>query len=92
VATGARDDHAVKRGVDLAVAALTEPLALGIARAGGDRRDPRRPGQLRWRSKALRAGDFADELGGDQRPEAGLVEQLRRDLLDQPRRSRARAR
>jgi hypothetical protein len=31
VAAGAGDDHAVKRRVDLAVAALVEPLAVGVA-------------------------------------------------------------
>jgi hypothetical protein len=30
----------------------------------------------------LGAGDFADELGGDQWPEPRLVEQLRRDPRD----------
>ena len=30
--------------------------------------------------EAVGAGDLADELGGGQRPEAGLGEQLRRDL------------
>src|SRR5512132_4251702 len=37
VAAGAGDDHAVQRGVDLAVAARVEPLALRVARAGWDR-------------------------------------------------------
>ena len=46
VAAGAGDDHAVQRRVDLAVAALVEPLALRVARAGGDRRDAGRAGQL----------------------------------------------
>jgi hypothetical protein len=39
VAAGAGDDDAVKRGVDLAVAALVEALSLGVAGAGGDGRD-----------------------------------------------------
>ena len=34
-------------------------------------------------AKRLRAGDLADQLGRGQRPEAGLGEQLRRDLGDQ---------
>src|SRR5512132_15072 len=34
-------------------------------------------------AKAPRAGDLADEVGGDQRPEAGFAEQLRRDVLDE---------
>jgi hypothetical protein len=32
-------------------------------------------------AKRWGAGDLADELGDDQRPEAGLAQQLRRDLL-----------
>ena len=34
-------------------------------------------------AKRCGAGDLADELGGGQRPEAGLGEQLRRDLGDE---------
>ena len=85
VAARAGDDHAVQRGVDLAVAALVEPLAARVAGAGGDRRDAGGAGELRRGREALRAGDLADELGGDQRPEPGLVEQLRRDLRDELR-------
>jgi hypothetical protein len=62
----------VRRGVDLA--ALVEALALRVARAGGDRRDAGGAGELGRCREALGAGDLADELGGDQRPEAGLVE------------------
>jgi len=83
VAAGAGDDHAVKRGVDLAVAALVESLALRVARAGRDRCDAGGAGQLCRGGEALRAGDLADELGGDQRPEPGLGQQLRRDLGDE---------
>jgi hypothetical protein len=46
-------------------------------RAGRRRR---RRGELGRCREALGAGDLADELGGDQRPESGLGEQLRRDL------------
>src|SRR6187549_1727666 len=74
VAAGAGDDHAVQRGVDLAVAAVVEPVALRVAGAGGDRRDARRAGELGGCREALRAGDLADELGGDQRPEPRLGE------------------
>ena len=83
VAAGAGDDHAVKRGVDLAVAALVEPLALRVAGAGGDRRDAGGAGELGRGGEALRAGDLADELGRGQRPEPRLGEQLRRDLRDE---------
>src|SRR3954471_3122175 len=66
VTARAGDDHAVKRGVDLAVAAAVEPMALGVARTGGDQCDACGPGQLGGCGEALRAGDLADELGGDQ--------------------------
>src|SRR5215211_55920 len=81
VAAGAGDDDAVQRRVDLAVAALVESVALRVARAGGDRRDAGGARELGGRGEALGAGDLADELGRRQRPEAGLVKQLRRDLL-----------
>src|SRR5215210_6014579 len=72
VAAGAGDDDAVKRGVDLAVAALVEPLAVSVARAGGYRRDPSRAGLLGWGGEALGAGDLADELGRRQGSEPRL--------------------
>ena len=83
VAAGAGDDDAVKRGVDLAVAALVEALSLGVAGAGGDRRDAGGAGELGRGGEALRAGDLADELGRRQGPEAGLGEQLRSDRGDE---------
>lgn len=83
VAARAGHDHAVKGGVDLAVAALIEAMALRVARAPGDRRDAGDSRDLRRCREALGAGDLADEVGGDQRPEPGLAEQLRRDLLDE---------
>jgi hypothetical protein len=74
MAAGAGDDHAVQRRVDLAVAALVESVALRVARAGGDRGNPGGAGELGRRGEALSAGDLADEFGGDQRPEARLLE------------------
>ena len=50
------------------------------AGAGGDRRDAGGAGELGVGGEALGAGDLADELGGGQRPAAGLGEQLRREL------------
>ena len=72
VAAGAGDDDAVKRGVDLAVAALVEALSLRVARARGDRRDPGGAGQLGRGGEALRAGDLADQLGRRQGSEPRL--------------------
>jgi hypothetical protein len=82
VAAGAGDDHAVQRGVDLAVAAVVEALSPGVARSGGDRRDPGSASELGRCGKPLRAGDLADELGRGEGPEPGLGEQLRSDLGD----------
>src|SRR3954454_3865434 len=79
----AGDDHAVQRRVDLAVSASVEPLALGVSRAGGDPCDARRAGEPGRCAKALGAGGLAGELGGDQRPESRLAEQLRCDLPDE---------
>src|SRR3954449_10487988 len=75
VAAGAGDDHSVQRGVDLAVAALIEALADGVARAGRDRGDAGGARELGRRGEAVRAGDLADELCGDQRTEPGFGEQ-----------------
>ena len=82
VTASTRDGDAVNGGVDLAVAAAIEAVAVGVARADRDWRESGGACELGVVSKAAGAGDFADELGGGQRPEAGLGEQLRRDLSD----------
>ena len=78
VAAGARDRDPVDGSVDLAVAAAVEPVAIGLAGADGDRRQAGGAGELGVAGEAAGARDFTDELGGGQRPEAGLGEQLRR--------------
>ena len=83
VAAGAGDGDAVDGGVDLAVAAAVEAVAVGLAGADGDRRQAGGAGELGVGGEAAGAGDLADELGRGQRPEAGLGEQLRRDLGDE---------
>jgi hypothetical protein len=83
VAARASDDDAVQRCVDLAVGAVVEAVALRVGGARWDRRDAGDARKLCWRGEAPRAGDLADELGGDQRPEARFGEQLGRDLLDE---------
>ena len=70
-------------GVDLAVAAAVEAVAVGLAGADRDRGDAGGAGELGVGGEAAGAGDLADELGRGQRPEAGLGEQLRRDLGDE---------
>jgi hypothetical protein len=62
VTARAGDDHAVQCGVDLAVAAPVESVALRVARAGGDRRDAGGAGELGRCGEALGAGDLADEV------------------------------
>ena len=88
VAAGAGDGDAVNGSVDLAVAATVEPVAVGAAGAGRNRRDAGGTGELGVAGEPAGAGDLADELGGGQRPEAGLGQQLRRDLGDELRRLR----
>jgi hypothetical protein len=72
VAAGARDGDAVNRRVDLAVAAAVEPVAAGLARADGDRRNAGGAGELGVAGEAADARDLADQLGGGQRSNARL--------------------
>ena len=72
VTAQARDGDAVDGGVDLAVAAAVEAVAVGVAGADRDRRDAGGARELGVAGEPLRAGDLADELGRGQRPEAGL--------------------
>ena len=83
VAAGAGDGDAVDGGVDLAVAAAVEAVAVGVAGADRDRGQAGGAGELGVGGEAVGAGDLADELGRGQWPEAGLGEQLRRDLGDE---------
>ena len=76
VAAGAGDGDAVDGCVELSVAAAVEAMAVGLARADGDRSDPTGAGELGVAGEAFGAGDLADELGRRQRPEARLGQQL----------------
>src|SRR3954467_7951615 len=80
VAAQAGDGDAVDGRVDLAVAAAVEAVAMGVARADGDRSDAGGACQLGVSGESARAGDLADELGRGQRSEAGFAEELRGDL------------
>jgi hypothetical protein len=62
VAAGAGDGDAVDRGVDLAVAAAVEAVAVGLAGADRDRRESGRACELGVGREAGGAGDLADEL------------------------------
>src|SRR3954468_19056507 len=83
VAAGAGDGDAVDGGVDLAVAAAVEAVAVGLARADRDGRETGGAGELGVAGEPGGAGDLTDELGRGQRPEPRLVEQLRRDLANE---------
>src|ERR687885_1043853 len=83
VAAKAGDGDAVDGGVDLAVAAAVEPVAVGRAGAHRNRGDAGGAGEFGVGGEPVRAGDLADELGRGQGTEAGFGEQLRRDLRDQ---------
>src|SRR3954454_9798983 len=83
VAAQAGDGDAVDGGVDLAVAAAVEAVAVGLAGADRDRGDARGAGELGVGGEPVGAGDLADELGGGQRPEARLGKQLWRDVGDE---------
>jgi hypothetical protein len=73
----------VDGGVDLAVAASVQAVAVGLARADGDRGDAAGAGELGVACEALGAGDLADQLARGQRPEAGLCQWPRCDLGDE---------
>jgi hypothetical protein len=83
VASRTGDGDAMQRGVDLAVPAAIEAMAVGLAGADRDRRHAGGAGELGLAAEALGAGDLADELGRGQGPETGLGEQVRRDLGDE---------
>ena len=72
VAAGASDRDAMDRGVDLAVAAAIETVAIGAPGTDWDRREPGRSRELRIAGEPVSTGDLADELGGSQRPEPRL--------------------
>ena len=72
VAAGAGDGDAMDRRVELAVAAAVEAVAVGLARADRDWCESGGAGELGVAGKAAGAGDLADQLGGRQRPAAGL--------------------
>ena len=60
VASGAGERDAVDGGVELAVAAAIETVAVRLARADRDRRDAGRASQLGFGGEALGTGDFAE--------------------------------
>src|SRR4051794_19213556 len=72
VAARSRDRDAVNRGVDLAVAAAVQAVAVGLARADRDRGQAAGAREFGVAGESLDAGDLADQLAGGQRPEPRL--------------------
>ena len=72
-------DDGVERAVQLSVAATAEPMPGRLAAGGGDRRDAGEAGEGGFGADAspMRPGD--DRLRGDDRADAGFVEQLWRE-------------
>ena len=81
VVLAAVEDDRVQRAVELAVAAAAEAVAGGLAAGSGDGCDAGEAGEARFGagSAVVRLGD--DQLGGDDRSDAGLVKQRRRECV-----------
>jgi hypothetical protein len=76
------EDDCVQGAVQLPVAAAAEPLPPRLTARGGDRGDAGEPceGGLGADSASVRPAD--DQLAGDDRADARLVEQLWRERAD----------
>jgi hypothetical protein len=70
----------VQRSVESAIAAAVEPVADRLSRGGGNRgaAGESREGGFASDPALVRPGD--QDLGGGERTDAGLLEQLRREL------------
>jgi hypothetical protein len=73
VADLCQSEH-VDRVVELPVAARVQAMAVGAPGADRDRRACPEPGELRVAGEPIDPGDLADQLRGDQRPDARLGE------------------
>ena len=80
---GEGDD--VNRAVEVAVAAVVQPVALGIAGAGRDRGRAGVPREARVGREPLRAGSVADDDRGGDRTAAVLGQQRGAVSFDQRR-------
>ena len=69
-------------GVDLSVAAAIDSVSACVSGAHRDRRETRGACELGVVGEAPAAGHLADELGGRQRADTRLHQQLRRDVSD----------
>jgi hypothetical protein len=76
-----RDGDAVERGVELAVAAAVESVALVFAGAGVERCDAGVSGELRVGAEAVDRADLAEQLRGADWAAAGQLQQPRCERL-----------
>ena len=83
VAGGAGDGDDVDGAVELAVAAAVQPVAVGVAGAGGDRGGAGVTGKAGVAAESLGAGGVADDDRGGDGAAAGLGGQLGRVRVDQ---------
>jgi hypothetical protein len=74
------DRDSVERGVELAVAAAVETVALYAARACFERCDTAVVSELRVGLEAVDRSDLGEQLGGGESAAAGQLEQCRRGL------------
>ena len=79
-----RDGDAVQGGVQLAVAAAVQAVALGLPARDRQRGDAGVHGEARLAREALRARGLADEAGGGERAAAGQGEQLGGEVGREP--------
>ena len=83
VDSAAGDEDLVHRSVELSVAAAVESVADRLSGGGGDRGDAGEPGERGLASNPAFVGPGEHDLGREERPNAGLVEELWRELLGQ---------
>jgi hypothetical protein len=82
IVLAAMEHDRVQRPIELAVTAAAEPVAGGLAAGRGDRRDAREACEARFGAEPAAVWPGDEQLGSDDRPDAGLVEQRRRERAD----------
>src|SRR4029078_3098349 len=76
------EDDRVDGAVQLAIAATAEAVPLRLGAARGDRGEAGEAGEAGFGAKPAVVGPGDDQLGGDDRPDSGLVEQGRGERAD----------
>jgi hypothetical protein len=82
VLADADDREHVEGAVEASVAAGIQPIAVGSSPGDWDRGAAGEAGELGVCGEAVDPGDLADELGGQEHPDPGFGQKLRRDLLN----------